>query len=387
MKQVLVVGGAGFIGSNLSHRLMQQGKRVLIFDSLARPGVDKNLHWLQEQHGDRMQVQIADVRNRAALDDAVRHACAVYHFGAQVAVTTSIVDPIHDFEINAKGTLNLLEALRLQGRQIPLLFTSTNKVYGDLADVTLSQNGTRYYPTDRRTHEQGISEARPLAFHSPYGCSKGAADQYVLDYAHTYGMPATVFRMSCIYGPRQFGTEDQGWVAHFLIRALQGQPITIYGDGKQVRDILFIDDLVDALQLAHTHIEQTAGQAFNIGGGPSNTVSLLELLALIEEMQDAPLACTFDKWRRGDQRYYVSDTHKFEQASGWRAQVHVQEGLARLYRWLHVAHTPTAVSAVAAAKIAPTKIAAQTQTATTSRRNGTVAPGHVFPGEGHLYGA
>jgi CDP-paratose 2-epimerase len=349
---VLVVGGAGFIGSNLSHRLMQQGKRVLVFDSLARPGVEKNLRWLQDQHADRLLVQIGDIRDAAALKDALCNASAVYHLAAQVAVTTSITDPIDDFEVNARGTLNLLEALRLQGKKIPLLFTSTNKVYGDLLDVPLSEDETWYYPTDKRTHQQGISEARPLAFHSPYGCSKGAADQYVLDYAHTYGLPATVFRMSCIYGPHQFGTEDQGWVAHFLIRALQGKPITLYGDGKQVRDILFVDDLIHAMQLAHTHIDQTAGQAFNIGGGPANTISLLQLLKLIEEMQGGPVACTFDEWRRGDQRYYVSDTHKFEQVTGWRAQVGIEVGLERLHAWLQALHSqgiPQPIPASAAA--------------------------------------
>jgi CDP-paratose 2-epimerase len=297
------------------------------------------LRWLQEQHGDRLQVQIADTRDRTAMEDALRDACAVYHLAAQVAVTTSIADPVEDFEINARGTLNLLEAMRKQGKRVPVLFTSTNKVYGDLNDVNLQANETRYFPADATMKQRGVSEARPLAFHSPYGCSKGAADQYMLDYAHTYGLPATVFRMSCIYGPRQFGTEDQGWVAHFLIRALQGQPITIYGDGKQVRDILFVDDLVNALQLAHTHIEQTAGQAFNIGGGPANTISLVELLALLKEMQGAPIPYSFDAWRRGDQRYYVSNTAKFEQMSGWSAQVSKEQGLLRLYKWLQSVHT------------------------------------------------
>jgi CDP-paratose 2-epimerase len=325
---------------------MQEGKRVLVFDSLARPGVEQNLHWLQAQHGDRLQVQIADVRDRAALDEAVRHAEAVYHLAAQVAVTTSIAQPVEDFAINAQGTLNLLEAVRSRGKKIPLLFTSTNKVYGDLSDIALQQNGTRYHPGDRRIEQRGVSEARNLAFHSPYGCSKGAADQYVLDYAHTYALPATVFRMSCIYGPRQFGTEDQGWVAHFLIRALQGQPITLFGDGKQVRDILFIDDLVHALRLAHQKIEHTAGEAFNLGGGPSNSISLVELLALLAEIHGAPVAHNFAEWRRGDQRYYVSDTHKFEAATGWSAQVPMQEGLLRLYQWLEAVHRARASAPV-----------------------------------------
>jgi len=330
----LITGGAGFIGSNLAQRLMEQEQPVLIFDSLARPGVEKNLSWLQEQYGDLMQVQIADIRDREAVEKALRHAKAVYHLAAQVAVTTSMVNPTEDFAINTQGTLNLLEAMRKQEKQIPLLFTSTNKVYGNLEDVVLQESDTRYAPLDETIRQRGISEARSLAFHSPYGCSKGAAEQYILDYAQSYALPTTVFRMSCIYGPRQFGTEDQGWVAHFLIRSLRRQPITLYGDGKQVRDILFIDDLVNALQLAHTHIRQTAGQAYNIGGGPSNTTSLLELLDFIEEIQGVPVSYTLDEWRRGDQRYYVSDTHKFEQTTGWAAQVSMPKGLARLYAWL-----------------------------------------------------
>lgn len=341
----LIVGGAGFIGSNLASRLLSQGKRVLIFDSLARPGVETNLRWLTEQYPKLLQVQIADIRDAASVAGAVRHATALYHFAAQVAVTTSITNPTEDFAVNAQGTLTLLEALRTQGKQIPFLFTSTNKVYGDLVDVGLKQDTTRYYPSDAAIHRQGISEARPLAFHSPYGCSKGAADQYVIDYAHTYGLPATVFRMSCIYGPRQFGTEDQGWVAHFLIRALLNQPLTIYGDGKQVRDLLYVDDLVDALTLATSQIDRTAGQAFNVGGGPNNAISLLELLALIEQLQGKPVAHHFDDWRRGDQRYYVSNTRKLEQTTGWRAKVKVQEGLERLYSWLAASHPQIAAVA------------------------------------------
>lgn len=330
----LIIGGAGFIGSNLAQRLLEQGKRVLVFDSLARPGVEQNLHWLRTQHGDRLLLQIADLSDPAALTTAVRHATAVFHLGAQVAVTTSLQDPLNDFAVNAQGTLHLLEALRTQGKQIPLVFTSTNKVYGALSDLALQAKDLCYQPVDSLIRKSGVNEKRNLAFHSPYGCSKGAADQYVLDYAHTFGLPATVFRMSCIYGPRQFGTEDQGWVAHFLRCALAGHPITIYGDGKQVRDILFIDDLINALLLAQSYIHVTAGEAFNIGGGPANAISLLQLLALIEELQEAPVSHTFANWRPGDQRYYVSDTRKFQQMTGWRPQVRVKEGLMRLYTWV-----------------------------------------------------
>lgn len=336
----LVVGGAGFIGSNLARRLLEEGNRVLVFDALTRPGVEQNLRWLQEQYPGQLLIQIGDIRNPFAVEDAVRRATRVYHLAAQVAVTTSIDNPVNDFSVNAQGTLNLLEALRKRCKRIPFLFTSTNKVYGDLADVPLAQDKLCYYPMDDKLRAAGVSEQRPLAFHSPYGCSKGAAEQYVLDYAHAYGLNTTVFRMSCIYGPRQFGTEDQGWVAHFLIRALQKQPITLFGDGKQVRDILFIDDLVNALIVAHEQIDRTAGEAFNVGGGPMRAVSLLELLALIEQLLGEPVNYSFDEWRRGDQKYYVSDTSKLAQRTGWQPRVSVQEGLERLYSWLMTLHSP-----------------------------------------------
>src|ERR1051325_9171384 len=207
----------------------------------------------------------------------------VFHFAAQVAVTTSLDDPIGDFEVNARGTLNLLEAIRAANNPPPLIFTSTNKVYGDLRDVPLKRQGNRYVPVDAQARTHGFSEARRLDFHSPYGCSKGAACQYVLDYARTYRMQTAVFRMSCIYGPHQFGNEDQGWVAHFALSALRGQPITVYGNGKQVRDILFVEDLVEAFERAAEAIETTRGQVYNIGGGPANSLSLLDVIAHLEE--------------------------------------------------------------------------------------------------------
>jgi CDP-paratose 2-epimerase len=264
----------------------------------------------------------------------VRGAGEVFHFAAQVAVTTSLTGPVHDFEVNARGTLNVLEAVRAQATPPSLVFTSTNKVYGGLPHLTFRAQGRRYVPEDGEVRERGISERCPLDFESPYGCSKGAADQYVLDYARTYGLKACVFRMSCIYGPRQFGTEDQGWVAHFLLRALDGHPITLYGDGMQVRDVLFVDDLVRALQLAQEKMEQLSGQAFNIGGGPERTVSLLELLEQIGELNGKKPQVRFEDWRPGDQRYYVSDTRRFQQASGWAPEVDVREGVRRLYTWL-----------------------------------------------------
>ncbi|HEX8255267.1 MAG TPA: NAD-dependent epimerase/dehydratase family protein, partial [Thermoanaerobaculia bacterium] len=264
---ILITGGCGFVGTNLAHRLLSEGQRVCVFDNLSRPGVERNLEWLRATHGDNLIVKIADVRDAGAVREAVRRASQVFHLAAQVAVTTSVGDPLSDFEINARGTLNVLEAIRNSIHRPPLFFTSTNKVYGGLDDVALREEGLRYTPADDAIAQNGISELRPLDFHSPYGCSKGTADQYVLDYARTYGIQAVVFRMSCIYGPHQFGTEDQGWVAHFLIRALNHQPITIYGDGKQVRDILYVDDLVNAFQLASEKIDVCSGNAFNIGGG------------------------------------------------------------------------------------------------------------------------
>ena len=336
----LITGGAGFIGTNVANRLLDGGHRVRIFDNLSRPGVEQNLEWLQAVHGDFVDVQLGDVRDRAALRSALRGVRRVFHFAAQVAVTTSLADPFLDFEVNARGTLNLLEAIRALDRRPTLLFTSTNKVYGDLYDVGLHTRDRRYEPDDERIADAGISERRPLAFHSPYGCSKGAAEQYVLDYARTFDLPAAVFRMSCIYGPHQFGTEDQGWVAHFLIQALQRQPLTLYGDGLQVRDLLFVDDLVDAMVLAHAAMPRIAGEAFNIGGGAANTVSLLELIDLIEDLVGRRPAFTTESWRPADQRYYVSDTSRFETVTGWRARTGVNAGLERLYAWLNDASLP-----------------------------------------------
>jgi len=330
----LITGGAGFIGCNLAHRLLSAGRKVRILDNLSRPGVEQNLQWLREQHGDRLQVVVADIRDEAAVTRAVAGTAQVYHFAAQVAVTTSLDQPREDFLINAQGTLNVLEAAR--ARPVPpfVLITSTNKVYGELADLELQARGQQYLPLDARVRSEGVPESRPLDFHSPYGCSKGAADQYVIDYARSYGLQTMVFRMSCIYGPRQFGTEDQGWVAHFILRALRGEAITIYGDGKQVRDILFVDDLVNAFLLAEQNAAQLAGRAFNIGGGPANAISLLDLLDRIESLHGQRPAVTFDTWRTGDQRYYVSDTRAFEQATGWKQKVGAREGIGRLYEWL-----------------------------------------------------
>jgi CDP-paratose 2-epimerase len=265
---------------------------------------------------------------------AVELVGKVFHFAAQVAVTTSLDEPISDFDINARGTLNLLEATRSMETPPPIVFTSTNKVYGDLQDVKISGKGTRYEPEDADLRANGFGEDRGVDFHSPYGCSKGAADQYVLDYARTFKIPAVVFRMSCIYGLHQFGNEDQGWVAHFLIRAIAESPITIYGDGKQVRDILFVDDLVDALLLAQENMRDLSGKAFNMGGGPGNTISLLELVKIIAEVHGKRPVLEFSRWRAADQLYYVSDTRRFSKATGWHPKVNVADGISQLYYWL-----------------------------------------------------
>lgn len=333
-RPVLITGGAGFIGTNLAHRLLSERKPVLLYDNLSRPGVEKNLEWLRATHGSLIQFEHGDIRNREVLNRAVRRASQVFHFAAQVAVTTSLEDPMDDFEINAHGTLNLLESLRALNNPPPLIFTSTNKVYGHLTDVQLFNKEGRYEPKDAEIGSHGFNEDRPVLFHSPYGCSKGAAEQYVLDYATTFGLRTAVFRMSCIYGLHQFGNEDQGWVAHFLIRALAGQPITIYGDGRQVRDALFVEDLVEAFLLAQANIHSISGQVFNMGGGPNNTTSLLELLKLINHLQGRAPEVRFDSWRPADQQYYVSDTRKFSAATGWKPQVSFREGLGRLYDWL-----------------------------------------------------
>jgi CDP-paratose 2-epimerase len=330
-RPALITGGAGFIGTNLAARLLDDGRDVVIFDNLMRPGAECNLRWLHDTYRRGLKVQIVDVRDPYLVRRAVREAGCVFHLAAQVAVTTSLSAPVEDFEINARGTLNVLEALRDLDSPPPLVFTSSNKVYGALDEIELRAKPLRYEPLFLRA---SIDEHCGLDFHSPYGCSKGAADQYVLDYARTFGLPATVFRMSCIFGPHQFGNEDQGWVAHFLIRALEGQPITIYGDGRQVRDVLYVDDLIKALLAAERGIERLAGQAFNIGGGGANSLSLLELIEQIAKLQGAPPELRYDDWRSGDQKYYVSDINRFRDATGWAPCVSAHDGVAALAQWL-----------------------------------------------------
>ncbi len=330
----VITGGAGFVGTNLADRLVRAGHRVVVLDDLSRPGVRANLDWLRHTHGDDIEVVVGDVRYPAVVRHAVRDAERVFHLAAQVAVTTSLDEPRHDFDVNLGGTITLLEELRRLPRPPALLFTSTNKVYGGLHDVEVRRRGHRYEPADPAVRRHGIGEDRPLQFCSPYGCSKGGADQYVLDYAHSFGMRTVVFRMSCIYGPHQCGNEDQGWVAHFLKQAMAGQPITIYGDGMQVRDVLHVDDLLAAMEAAMRDVDRLAGTAFNIGGGQASTISLLELLDLIGELDGRRPDVTFGPWRVGDQRWYVSDTRRFREATGWRPQVRAADGVATVFDWL-----------------------------------------------------
>ncbi|MCG7361876.1 SDR family NAD(P)-dependent oxidoreductase [Roseomonas sp. ACRSG] len=334
-KPVLVTGGAGFIGCNLADRLAQQGHDVIVFDALARPGVERNLAWLQARHPARITTMVADVRDASAVDTALRDAQAVFHLAGQVAVTTSLVSPQEDFDINLRGTFLILEGLRQRGGgKVPLVFASTNKVYGDLGDVALEQVQDCYLPVDPGLRASGIGEGRPLDFHTPYGCSKGAADQYVLDYDRSFGVPTTVLRMSCIYGQRQMGTEDQGWVAHFLIRALRGEPISIFGDGRQVRDVLQVDNAVEAYLNAWSRMGTAHGHAFNLGGGPGNAISLRQLVAAMEEMLGRRVDLQFADWRAGDQRYYVSDTRAVRRELGLSEPRPWREGIAALARWL-----------------------------------------------------
>jgi CDP-paratose 2-epimerase len=333
-RPIVITGGAGFIGSNLADTLLAAGERVIAIDNLSRAGVDRNAAWLKERHGDRVDIVVADVRDPEAIAPVIAEAGAVFHFAAQTAVTTSLLDPVEDFEINARGTLNVLEAVRRAGHKAAVIFASTNKVYGSLDDIALTEEPSGYAPTDELLRARGVSEDRKLAFCTPYGCSKGVADQYVLDYANSFGIPTAVLRMSCIYGPRQFGTEDQGWVAHFLIRALRGEPITIYGDGQQVRDVLHVSDAVAAYRSVLGAIDRVSGRAFNLGGGPRNAVSLNAVLEEIGRVTGAQVDIAHDEWREGDQRYFVADTGRLATDLGWKAQMGWRAGVRDLAEWL-----------------------------------------------------
>ena len=329
----LITGGAGFIGSNYVHRLLERGERVTIYDNLSRRGAIANLAWLRETFGANAFTLVpGDVRDAVLVTSVVRDVDVIVHLASQVAVTTSVLHPREDFEINVTGTFNVLEAARLAGNRPAVLFASTNKVYGGMESLVVEELDTRYAYRD---YPRGIPEIYPLDFHSPYGVSKGAGDQYVRDYARIYGMRTVVFRQSCIYGPRQFGVEDQGWVAWFIIAALLGRPITIYGDGKQVRDLLYIEDLLDAYDAAVTNIERVAGQIYNVGGGAANQLSVWrEFCPLLERLTGREIPVSWHNWRPGDQRIFVADIRKAAAYLGWRPQVSVEEGITRLYHWV-----------------------------------------------------
>jgi CDP-paratose 2-epimerase len=342
---VLITGGAGFIGCNIADALAARGTPVLIFDNMSREGVTEHVQWLKHRHAERIAIEQGDVRDAPAVVRAVKSASAVLHLAAQVAVTTSLEQPVPDFEINARGTLNVLEALRLHNPRAPLVFASTNKVYGRLlGNNAFVRREARYAPADAR-YARGVDEDAPLDLYSPYGCSKGTADQYVHDYARVFGLRTVVLRMSCIYGPRQFGTEDQGWIAHFMLQAVKEQPITIFGDGLQVRDALYVGDAAAAWIAALDRIDAVAGRIFNLGGGPANAVSLLELIDTIEQLRGHRPALRFDAWRPGDQPWYVSDISAIAEAIGWRPTVSLPGGLRSLERWIETRFGPAPLPA------------------------------------------
>jgi CDP-paratose 2-epimerase len=323
--RALVSGGVGFIGTNLADRLLSDGHDVVLYDNLSRAGVEGNLNWLRRRHRDRIVFVMGDVRDYGGVEKAMRGSAIVFHLAAQVAVTTSVSNPQEDFSINALGTLNVLEAARRQRPMPIVLYTSTNKVYGGLEHLSTVERSTRY---EFENLPDGVSESCPLDFHSPYGCSKGAADQYVRDYRRIYGLPTIVFRMSCIYGPHQCGTEDQGWVAHFALTSLRGGQLTVYGDGKQVRDLLYVGDLVELMSRACTDIQHTAGQIYNVGGGPANAISVwAELREPLERIVGTLPLASYGEFRPGDQRIYVSDIRKAQEDLGWTPSVGIAEGL------------------------------------------------------------
>jgi CDP-paratose 2-epimerase len=332
-ERTLITGGAGFIGTNYASRLLSRGDKVTIFDNLSREGTPRNIAWLKETYGpDSFQLIEADVREANRLKEAVQGVDLIIHLAAQVAVTTSVIDPRTDFEINALGTFNLLEAARQADRNPVVIYSSTNKVYGDLEDVRVAEGESSYYFPD---NPGGISESQLMDFHSPYGCSKGTGDQYVRDYHRIYGVSTVVLRQSCIYGPHQFGIEDQGWVAWFVIAAVTGKPITIYGDGKQVRDLLYVDDLLAAYDLAYANIDKIAGQIYNIGGGPDNTLSVWkEFGPLLEKELGREIPVAREDWRPGDQRVFIADIHKANRDFGWKPEIGVEEGVHRLIDWV-----------------------------------------------------
>lgn len=331
-KNILITGGAGFIGSNLAKYLLQNKANVTIFDNFSRSNVEKNLPWLENVAGS-LQIIRGDVRDELAVTKAVQEKDFIFHEAAQVAVTDSVANPIEDFEINARGTLNVLNAMREHSPDAVFVFASTNKVYGGLEEFQVEEKNGRYTFSDEALLE-GVSEEINLDFHSPYGCSKGSADQYVRDFSRIYGLKTLVFRQSCIYGQRQWGTEDQGWVFHFLKTAYQKETIKIFGDGKQVRDLLYIDDLLRAYEMAIDNLETTSGKIYNVGGGLVNSVSLIEALDVIESILQSKVKTEFFPWRPGDQKVFISNNNKALSDFGWSPQISVKDGIEKLYNWV-----------------------------------------------------
>ncbi len=330
--KMLITGGAGFIGCNSADYFIEKGHEVVIFDNLSRQGGDSNIGWLRERHGDGFRLIKGDIRDFDALCDAMDGVETVIHLAGQVAVTTSVINPREDFEINALGTFNVLEATRLHAPKAAFLYASTNKVYGGMEDVEIVLDGDRYVYAD---YPEGIPETAPLDFHSPYGCSKGAGDQYVIDYARIYGMRTLVFRQSCIYGRRQFGVEDQGWVAHFIIAAVMGKQISIFGDGKQVRDMLHISDVVRAYELGIQNIDALSGKALNLGGGATNTLSIWsEFGELLEELHGEAVTVDWGDWRPGDQKVFIADISRAAELLDWKPKVSPIDGVHDLYQWV-----------------------------------------------------
>ncbi len=332
-RNYLVTGGAGFIGSNFVHRLLQRGENVTIYDNLSRAGAPKNLAWLEQTFGkDAFRLIVGDIRDANSLAQTARGMDVIAHLAGQVAVTTSVIDPRQDFEANALGTFNALEAARLSGSDPVFLYASTNKVYGGMEDVPIVEDATRWRYADLPF---GCSESQPLDFHSPYGCSKGTGDQYVRDYARIYGLRSVVFRQSCIYGPRQFGVEDQGWLAWMTIAAVTGRPITIYGDGKQVRDVLHVDDLLNGYDLAVEKIDRAAGQVYNMGGGTRNVLAVWsEFGPLLEKLLGHKLTVAHADWRPGDQRVFYADYRKAQAELGWEPKIDLEDGIENLFHWV-----------------------------------------------------
>ncbi|OGK56339.1 CDP-paratose 2-epimerase [Candidatus Roizmanbacteria bacterium RIFCSPLOWO2_02_FULL_38_10] len=329
--RVLITGGAGFIGINLAANLLKQKHQVHIFDNLSRTGTNYNLEWLK-QNQPKFEFTKGDIRNYEKIKPQIEKADVVYHLAAQVAVTTSVVNPREDFEINLLGSFNILEAIRNSKNKPILLYASTNKVYGDLGDVKITETKSAYKFKDLT---QGISETQPLDFHSPYGCSKGAADEYIHDYSRIYGIKTIIFRQSCIYGQHQFGIEDQGWLAWFTIAVLLNKPITIYGNGKQTRDVLHVDDLVRAYGAAINHINKTKGQIYNIGGGKSNAISVYhEFVPMLKNILKQNISVKFGPTRPGDQLIFVSDNRKAKADFKWQPKISKEDGIKKLIRWI-----------------------------------------------------